>query len=477
MKDLTLIMDILGNYQYKNTSKGIYAYIDTVNGREEVSVTGNVFYSIIADDYRRATNGDPVGIGTIKKCVFNQCGSILKTQKLIDTNLRIQQEEDGSIIRINLANEKYEYIEITCNGWKICSDGDKYFSKVNGQGEMPKPIRGGELEKIFNYCRIPDEKKKLFLAYVISCFIDIIHPCLVIQGSAGSGKSTLSTMLKMLIDPCKNNAPCIFPKSEGELQYMYNSNYFVAYDNMQKLNAKQSDYLCSIVTGSQILKRKLYTDSEVCQYDLRQPILLNGISGIVTREDMLDRSIIIELLPLESDVRYSERQLMRDFKNDLPYILGGIMDVLVEVIATYEPDSLFSSPRLIDFYEYGYYICEAIEKGSGDVFCDEFNNSMYNQKKKFCKNEELKEVLICFLEENDNYWYGTMGDFSEELLSFTEEWETTEKPSAVPPTANRLARELHVMNESLKERGIYIAYSKDKRNCSTVKIWLVEDEE
>ena len=79
----------------------------------------------------------------------------------------------------------------------------------------------------------------------------------------------------------------------------------------------------------------------------RQPILLNGISGIVTREDMLDRSIIIDLLPFENNGRYSERQLMRNFKNDLPFILGGIMDVLAEVIATYEPDSLFSSPRLI----------------------------------------------------------------------------------------------------------------------------------
>lgn len=475
MKELNLIMEILEKYQYKNTSKGIYAYIDTANGREEVPVKGDVFYSIIADDYWKAT-GEPVGIGTIKKCVMSQCGSILRTHKRIDTKLRIQQKEDGSVIRVNLANEKYEYIKITRDGWRICSGGDKYFSKIAGQGELPKPIRGGELEKIFDYCRIPEEKQKLFLAYVISCFIDIIHPCLVIQGAAGSGKSSLSTFLKMLIDPCKNNAPCIFPKNETELHYMYHSNYFVAYDNMHKLNAKQSDYLCSIVTGSQVLKRKLYTDSEICQYDLRQPILLNGISGIVTREDMLDRSIIIDLLPLKNIGRNSERQLMRNFKNDLPFILGGIMDVLVEVIATYEPDSLLASPRLIDFYEYGYYICEAIEKGGGDEFCDEFDNTMYNQKKKFCENEGLSEVLRCFLEGNHNHWRGTMGELSEELLAFADEWETDE-PRIVPLAANRLARELHSMDESLKRSGIYIKYSKDKRNYSRVEIWLVEEGE
>ena len=70
---------------------------------------------------------------------------------------------------------------------------------------------------------------------------------------------------------------------------------------------------------------------------------------------------------------------------------------------------------------------------------------MYSQKKKFCENEQLNEVLRCFLEGNHNHWYGTMGDFSEELLSFTDEWETSDDPSVV-----------HSMDDSLKNNGIYV---------------------
>lgn len=470
------IMDILEGYQYKNTNKGIFAYVNTANGREEVSISSNTFYSIIADDFRKTTNGTNVSVKTIKECVFNHQGSILRNLKRMETKLRIHREEDGSVIRIDLGNEDYEYIEITSEGWRICSDGGKYFSRNSSQAELPTPIRGGEIERIFDYCRIPEDKHNLFLAYIVSCFIDIIHPCLVVQGSAGSGKSTLSTFLKMLIDPCKNNAPTIFPRNETELKDVYNTNYFVAYDNLQRLNAKQSDYLCSIVTGSQVQRRMLYTNSEMCQFDLRQPILLNGISGIVTREDMLDRSIIIDLLPFGKEERRSERQIMNDFKNDLPLILGGIMDILVDVVATYEPDSLLACPRLIDFYEYGYYICEAIERGRGDEFCNEFQNTMDFQKKKFCENDSLKEVLICFMEEKDKVWKGTVGKLSDELHLFADEWETTDEPSCIPPTPNRLARELHLIDNSLQKDGIYISYSKSANNCSVVEIRLIKED-
>lgn len=55
------ILSILKSYSYKNTEKGIFAYIDTANGREEVPVKSDIFYSIIADDYQRHTEGKTYG--------------------------------------------------------------------------------------------------------------------------------------------------------------------------------------------------------------------------------------------------------------------------------------------------------------------------------------------------------------------------------------------------------------------------------
>ncbi len=56
--------------------------------------------------------------------------------------------------------------------------------------------------RILKYCRVPQEMKKVFIAYLVSLFIgDIEHPCLVLNGSQGSGKTTMNAFIKALIDP------------------------------------------------------------------------------------------------------------------------------------------------------------------------------------------------------------------------------------------------------------------------------------
>ncbi|MGN1177349.1 MAG: hypothetical protein ACI4S1_18055 [Roseburia sp.] len=83
------ILEILKNYEYKNTSKGIYAFVETANGSEEVLINSRTFYSIIADVYREISKGKTVDLRTIKDCVFNYEGTILRTHRRIDTKIRI----------------------------------------------------------------------------------------------------------------------------------------------------------------------------------------------------------------------------------------------------------------------------------------------------------------------------------------------------------------------------------------------------
>lgn len=471
-----IIMKILKAHKYKNTDKGIYVFVDTASGREEIPINSRMFCSIIADIYCEISKGDSISQKTIKDCIFNYEGTILRTHKKEETKLRINNKaENDTVLRIDIGNPEYEYIEVTSKGWQIRQGGEEFFSRKSSQGELPIPVRGGDVLKLFDYCRIPEDKQNLFLAWIISNFIDIIHPCLVIQGSAGSGKSTLSTFVKMLIDPCKNNAPTIFPRSETELKDVYNTNYFVAYDNLQRLKSKQSDYLCSIVTGAQVQKRKLFENFDMCQFDLKQPILLNGISEIVTREDMLDRSIIIELQPFEDGERGSEQKIISDFKKDLPYILGGILDILVGVVTDYEPNTIDNPPRLVDFYEYGCYICGFIDSERGMNFCEEYHRTINYQKRKFCKNEEFKNTLVEFLDEENGYWSGTVGKLTDEIKHFVEAWETSNSGFA-PKSPNRLSRELNLIVDSLKKDGIIVERYRDKKNCSVVELYYEEEE-
>lgn len=89
MSKSTKVLEILKEYQYKNTNNGIFVYIDTANGKEEVSIRSDIFHSIIADDFQRKNEGATVSLKTIKDCIFNYQGSIIKNQPKINTSINV----------------------------------------------------------------------------------------------------------------------------------------------------------------------------------------------------------------------------------------------------------------------------------------------------------------------------------------------------------------------------------------------------
>lgn len=473
MSEFNKIMEILDGYTYRNSNSGIFAYIDTANGREEVPLRSDIFYSVVANEFQTKYENASVSVRMIKDCIFRYQGKIIRLYPKVDTKLRINMGEDGSVLRIDKGDTEFHYFEITKDGWTEREGGDRFFSRNKVQSFMSAPVKGGDIELIFKYCRIPVKNRDVFLAYLVSCFIDIIHPCLVLQGAAGSSKSTVSTFLKMIIDPCRNNAPCVFPQNEFELKDTYTHMYLAAYDNLDRLNKRQSDMLCSIVTGAQLIKRKLFTDSDSCVYSLRQPVILNGISGIVTKDDLLDRSIIINLLPISPQDRKSEKALMREFQSDLPLILGGIFDVLSKTLQIYREDSVPNAPRLIDFYEYGYYICESIEAGRGQQFCEAYHRMKEEQSADtfVLDDDPLYHMLDGFLEEHLNHWSGTMTQLWKLLKAMEDEFDL----NGIPAAANHLSRLLTSMKGALQKEGIYFSYNNTQQNSRYVNLWRVVD--
>lgn len=143
--------------------------------------------------------------------------------------------------------------------FKIENNASRYFYKHSRKGEIPIPdMRHRNIDRIFKYCRVPEDMKNIFIAYLVSLFIgDIEHPCLVLNGSQGSGKTTMSTFIKALIDPVADNKPSLFPENDADLALMFRDNYLMAFDNLQTLNARLSDKLCTIVTGITESHRKL----------------------------------------------------------------------------------------------------------------------------------------------------------------------------------------------------------------------------
>jgi hypothetical protein len=100
-----------------------------------------------------------------------------------------------------------------------------------------------------------------------------------------------------------------------------NNSWVVTYDNISKITPKVSDNLCQLATGGGMSKRELYSDADETIIHVCRPIILNGIEDVVTRQDLLDRSIYLMMPRIPDEMRRPEAVLMKQFKKMHPKIL------------------------------------------------------------------------------------------------------------------------------------------------------------
>lgn len=474
------IFDMIKNdFYYKNTDSGVLVTIPTADGKRDVSINSKDFWSIVSSRYRKR-HGTLPDMPTIKNCVLSYRGDIIEQWKKVKNPNRYIKTRDNELW-IDAGNKADAYYVVSENTFSLRLKAYKNFYKHSEKNSIPLPdLDNGDIDRIFKYCRVSENMKNIFIAYIVSLFIaDIEHPCLVLTGEQGSGKTTVSTFIKALVDPVGNNQPCMFPNNIADLALMFQSNYLLAFDNLRTLTKKQSNILCSIITHIKEARRKLYTDSEMVRFDLCQPIILNGIHDIVKEPDMLSRSIVMNITkPTDKNsFAYDKVALMEGFMNDRAIILGGIIRILEDVLKNYKPNSvprLGNDIRMSSFYDYGYYICESWKEGAGSEFCADYISLLENQLKDFKKNPDLLETLKCFLEENNSYWEGTMNELSRTLNNYIE--LVGEMHIKIPSAPNRLSREISNLRMELETAGITVEMSKTRNNSRYVRLSLEDTE-
>ena len=118
------------------------------------------------------------------------------------------------------------FVKISANDWCIETGNLDNYEWNSFQLQQELPAKGNEdIECLLNYVNLEDDDKLMFLIYTIACFIpNIQHPILNICGEAGTGKSTLSKIIKDLVDP--SNAPLNdFSDGEDGIRLPLSQNY------------------------------------------------------------------------------------------------------------------------------------------------------------------------------------------------------------------------------------------------------------
>lgn len=241
-----------------------------------------------------------------------------------------------------------EMIIVNGDGWNIKEiDLDKViFRPIDIQKENVKPVGGKKLYNLLNILPINKNEKIMVMGMLVGSLIENInHPILNITGDHGSGKSTISTFLKQLIDPVSGDGRSALGDNDRELSMALAQNTIYVVDNISNLTQRQSDIFAQAATGGAIDVRELYKTSKMIRVIFRPTVIINGINDTFRRADILDRTIRIQLERIKGG--WNSNSIL---EGNEPETFGAILDNLVYVMKNINKLNGKSPIRLSDYY-------------------------------------------------------------------------------------------------------------------------------
>jgi hypothetical protein len=214
-----------------------------------------------------------------------------------------------------------------------------------------------------------------------------------------------------------------------------------------------SDVLAQSSTGGGFSKRQLYTDDDDIIYQVKRCIGINGINLLISKPDLMDRSILLYLDRIEPQSRKEEAVMWEEFEAAKPGILGGIFDTLAKAKAIYPEVRLKNLPRMADFARWGYAIAEALGLDGND-FIKAYNSNILQQNEEVIQHNTLAQSLITFMASRFE-WDGTIKEAYNELRSIAN----PDKNDPSFPKSNRtLKKLLERIKPNLADHGIKFKY-------------------
>jgi energy-coupling factor transporter ATP-binding protein EcfA2 len=372
---------------------------------------------------------------------------------------------DGRLY-LDLCNDTWQAVEVDVHGWRIVNRPPVRFRRTRGMLPLPEPVPGGSIEELRQFIHVSPSGWPLIVGWLLGAFNpEGTFPILILFGSQGSGKSTAARMLRGLIDP--NLAPeRSQPRDERDLLVTAKNAWLLSIGNLSGLPVWLSDALCRLSSGAGFSTRELYTDTEEVVFAERRPIILNGIVQPATRADLLDRALLIELLPIADTERQPEAELWQQFQEAQPRILGALLEGVSHALASRTTIRLPSLPRLADFTQWAAAGIEAL-----GIPRDEFLDHLFHLREtayaEALEGDPVGEVLRGFLTtQTEGSWEGTATELLEQLQQFTA--ETSGPRAALPRTGRGIRSAVERLAPALRGVGFHVVFQRVGRTRTRI---------
>ena len=317
-------------------------------------------------------------------------------------------------VYIDLANDEGEVVRVSADSWDIVRNPDLPFRRPGGMRPLPHPERGGSLSDLRPLLNAHDERTwTLLVGFLVSTLLPTgTMPVLVLQGEQGSLKSTTSRMLRSVVDPQK--APLRrMSGSERDLMVAAGNAHILGFDNVSELGGRLSDAICSLASGGGYATRRLYTDRDETIIEARRPIILNGIAGIVKRDDLADRALQLTLPPVSQKKRRSAQAVQAEFEDVHAGVLGSLLDAAGCALRRRSQIGLDRQPRLADFNRWMQAAEPALPWPEGQ-FEESLRTNRQETRIEAIETNPLARAVVAVVEGSTS-WEGTATALLQEL--------------------------------------------------------------
>lgn len=375
---------------------------------------------------------------------------------------RIGRTKDA--IFIDLGKPTGEVVCISANGWRIEKSAPIAFVRDDSFLPLVDPVLVDDpdqaVTEYFDLLGLGEDNRTLSLGFMLNCLRGKgPYMCMLVEGPQGSGKSFLSRKIKELIDPSSvQSMPLTMDEQNLMLQA---STYFLpVYDNSSGMKGNISDILCTISTGGSLSKRRLYADGEMFAVSVCGPFIINGIGDFVTRPDLLERSIPIQLEELRN--HRPEDQLNKMIDEQRPRFLGALYSAVALAIREEEDTIITDRVRMIDSARW----ITAAEPSLG-IKSGRFVQVLRNKQTDTTNELVNNEPIVAHLRQivADEPFIG----MAVELLEICTSGRHI--PQGIPHTPLLLSKTLKRLAPALSPTGLHIRFGKRNNSGRPITIW------
>lgn len=378
---------------------------------------------------------------------------------------------DGNTVAVDLGTEDGRVVLIGREGWNIEATTAHKFVRGAGFRNLPLPEAGNDsLRRLQTFLGLDDQNYRLLLAFLVNA----LRPegpyfILLVEGEQGSGKSFFCEIIKRIIDP--NDALRVrLPDKPQDLMIQAKEYRLLSFDNASGMSAEMSDALCSLATGGGFAVRKLYTDGDLYVMTYTRPFMINGIGGYANRPDLMERAIPIRLPSMPEGGRKTEEELLAEFDQMLPGVLGALYDAVAHALREYDN---IEPPRHLRMADAARWI-SAAEEGLGEE-PGAIIDAIAVAQNEFVVDRVNDDPLVLALRKvvRPLGFEGYVGDLFAEIV---DKHDAVHHRS-LPKSPSHLSSQLVMMRPAMAKAGIKVEFLAKDRKGRKVSIRFVEPDE